>query len=161
MDRDKKLLYRKVNTTAFNVHHLYGLPARDDRNTKEGISRRMVQGKRRGLDYTPLYKYLLSKVGKLWEDVSKDALKRLDNSEALWHIVAKPNEWPKRVCRSDENSYCSGLFIDEAGLLQIVDPTINIDDLYPHCKCCTHTFNGIPYTNKYDPEKDPRRNGAK
>jgi hypothetical protein len=158
MNRDKKPLYRKKNTTAFNVNHVYGLPARDERNTKAGMPRRMVQGKRRGLDYTPLYKYLLSKVGCLWTDVSRDALKRLDDPEALWNIVAKPDEWPEEIRRSCESSYYSGLFIDDAGLLQIVDPTIDVNDLYPHCKCCTHTFNGIPYTNKYDPEKDSWRN---
>ena len=157
MNRDKKPLYRKKNTTTFNVNHMYGLPARDERNTKAGMSGRMVHGKRRGLDYTPLYKYLLSKVGCLWAEVSRDVLTRLDDPEALWNIVTKPDEIPERMRRSGESSYYSGLFIDDAGLLQIVDPMIDINELYPHCKCCTHTFNGIPFTNKYDPEKDSWR----
>ena len=60
MKKRIKPLYRKVNTTAHNVYHRYGSDAKNDRNRKSGISRGMKRKEKRGLDYTPLFKFLLS-----------------------------------------------------------------------------------------------------
>lgn len=56
---NKKSLYRKVNTTTHNVWHYDGDDYKNIRSS--GGSTSMKQGVRRGLDYTPLFKFLLSK----------------------------------------------------------------------------------------------------
>ncbi|MBT2300346.1 hypothetical protein J7E70_07700 [Variovorax paradoxus] len=50
---------------------------------------------------------------------------------------------------SQESSYYSGMHVDAEGLLQIVDPSMSPSSLVPQCKCCTHTFNGIPFTRPF------------
>ncbi|WP_342345930.1 hypothetical protein [Pseudomonas palleroniana] len=47
--------------------------------------------------------------------------------------------------RTDENSYYSGLWVDEAGLLQKVNPQLTAEQMEPSCDCCTHTFNGVVF----------------
>lgn len=67
-----KPLYRKVNTRARGVRHRSGGEYRHERNSKRErrnedaeVSRGSMHGRQqRGLDYTPLFKFLLSKVGK-------------------------------------------------------------------------------------------------
>ena len=49
-----------------------------------------------------------------------------------------------------ESTYFSGLYIDEIGILRIVNPELDENSLKPFCKCCTHTFNGIPFTRRYE-----------
>ena len=73
--RRKKTLYRRVNTRAHHVHHKHGADYRHVRNSKhEKCSSRksgpMARGVSRGLDYTPLFKFLLSKIGEDWDEVS-------------------------------------------------------------------------------------------
>lgn len=47
--------------------------------------------------------------------------------------------------RTDENSYYSGLWVDEAGLLQKVDPQLTPELMKPFYDCCTHTFNSVVF----------------
>ena len=70
-----------------------------------------------GYDYTPLYRFLQSKVGKNWNDVFSEAKSRLDREEPIWYIVfsKKPNE---EIIRLGESTYCRTLFIDENNILQ-------------------------------------------
>ncbi|WP_332693165.1 hypothetical protein [Devosia sp.] len=51
--------------------------------------------------------------------------------------------------RVGESSYYSGMYVDVEGLLQMVNPSIGPSSLIPQCKCCTHTFNGIPFTKPF------------
>lgn len=51
--------------------------------------------------------------------------------------------------RVGESTYYSSLYVDEKGLLQYVDKTIDHTTLEPSCNCCTHTFNGKRFTKKY------------
>lgn len=145
----KKKLYRKVNTKARGVHHDFGGDFKHIRNQKDE-SREMVKGsmngsKNRGLDYTPLYKFLLSKVGADWDSVYSEAVSRLDRPDPIFLLVADDQEEGQDYVRVGESSYFSGLFIDENGLLQLVDPELKAADLEPFCTCCTHTLNGIPF----------------
>jgi hypothetical protein len=58
-------LYRKVNTQTHRVHHHTGGNYRTERKAlgESDASRSPMHGKsRRGLDYTPLSRFLLSKV---------------------------------------------------------------------------------------------------
>lgn len=162
MRGDKKPLYRKVNTTAHGVHHRGGVggatKARDLRGKKRNAPntdgfRKMRKGALHGLDYTPLYRFLLSKVGEPWADVHQEAVARLDQEAPLYQLVAVNEADRRDVVRTGESSYFSGLFVSDAGLLEIVAPALGPEQLFPWCHCCTHTFNGQPFGNAFDPEK--------
>lgn len=148
-DKFKKRLYRKVNTKTWNVHHLSGLDYKYTRNTKretrEQVLGSMRQNKRRGLDYTPLFKFLLSKVGSDWDAVFSEAKSRIDKTEPIFWMVAIHAHEKEDMVRMGESSYYSGLFVDDEGILQLSNPKLCPDDLKVYCTCCTHTFNGIPY----------------
>jgi len=136
------------------VHHASGGDYRDDRNsrskTDEEPSRESMHGRRRrGLDYTPLFKFLLSKRGQKWSDVYSEAVARLDRSEPIFWLVANREHERQRYVRYGESSFFSGMYVDEAGLLQVVDPSLGPSSLVPSCKCCTHTFNGVPFTRPF------------
>jgi hypothetical protein len=77
----KSPLYRKVNTRARGVHHEFGGDFRHDR-AKERMSDEthgsMHGRKERGRDYTPLFHFLLSKVGE--ERALRRARYRCDRS---------------------------------------------------------------------------------
>ena len=155
MNREKEPLYRKTNKRALNYRGNTGGDFRHVRHTKEMANfdgQRMGMGgkKERGRDYTPLFRFLLARVGKKWEDVHKEAVSRLDTQDPIWWMVAAPGETKNEVVWIGENSRWSGLFIDNDGILQKINPNISIDDLKPTCSCCTHTFNGkvIQNSNK-------------
>lgn len=149
MKKDIKPLYRKVNTRARHVHHNSGSDAKYDRNTKKGISKSMKKDKQRGLDYTPLYNFLLSKIGQDWNKIHSEAINRLDKEEPIYHLVALDEHQKKDRVRIGESSYYSGLFVDEDNKLQKVNPDLKNEDLTPECPCCTHTFNGKPFLKKH------------
>lgn len=149
MNKDKKPLYRKV-ADAMNNHHNKGSEARYDRNTKKGVSKSMKKNVDRGLDYTPLYKFLLSKVGQDWNKIHSEAISRLDKEEPIYHLVAMNDVEKKDVVICGESSQYSGLFVDENNFLQKVNPLVTNETLYPSCSCCTHTFNGVKLVKIYD-----------
>jgi hypothetical protein len=151
-----KPLYRRVNTQAHGVHHLHGGDFRDERHAKvlssSDASRLPMSGKaRRGLDYTPLFRFLLSRLGQPWNAIYSEAVARLDRPDPIFWLVALRPEQRQGCVRVGEASYYSGLFVDEQGLLRAVDPTLGPSSLTPHCKCCTHTFNGVRFTREYSP----------
>lgn len=159
MKRDRiEPLYRKVNTKARNVHHQFGGDAKYERHTKKGMSKSMHGKKERGLDYTPLFRFLLSKVGKPVDEVYSEAIPRLDSSEPFWWMVAKDeneiNEWG--YFGVDESTYFSQLIIDENGLLQISKPEVTNEKIQPSCPCCTHTLNGRVLIHKHNWEKSDK-----
>ncbi|MDU8926049.1 hypothetical protein RXV86_01490 [Alisedimentitalea sp. MJ-SS2] len=136
------------------MSHGTGGEYRHERNTKaqkaqQGVRGKMHGQKRHGLDYTPLYRFLQSRVGEDWDGVHAEAVARLDRQDPIWHLVARRKEDRKPLVRVGESTYFSGLFVDGDNRLQRVDPTLNIEDLEPTCGCCTHTFNGQPYVRKF------------
>lgn len=60
---DKKSLYRKKNTKARGVHHLKGQNYRNERN-KKNPDTSMKKGINRGLDFTPLMRFLKSRLSR-------------------------------------------------------------------------------------------------
>lgn len=88
----KEPLYRKVNNKARMTRHGDGGEYRYGRHTKkqkisieEETMRSSMHSKfRHGLDYTPLYRFLLSKVGHNWTQVHSEALSRLDKEEPIF-----------------------------------------------------------------------------
>jgi hypothetical protein len=145
---EKKPLYRKVNTRAHNVRHRVGGDYRDQRNDEDARSP-MTRGVRRGLDYTPLFRFLLSRVGSDWDEVHGEAVSRLDATEPIFWLVALRKEDGKDVVRVGESSYFSGLYVDEENRLRVVAPEIGPESLDPSCPCCTHTLNGVPFVRPY------------
>lgn len=146
MNKAKSKLFRKVNTKTFNVHHNFGGDYRDTRNSKKEILEqakgKMSAKKDRGLDYTPLYKFLISKVGCDWNDVFSEAKSRLDKAEPIFAIVALKVNEKQDFVRIGQSSYFSGLYVDHNNILQLSNPNLNAKDMKPFCSCCTHTFNG-------------------
>jgi len=146
MERNKPDLYRKVNTKAKGIHHGFGGDYKDSRNSKrenvQQVTGTMFGTKQRGLDYTPLFKFLLSKVGRTWNEVFSEAKSRLDKQEPIFSIVALHQREKKDYVRVGESTYFSGLFVDEDGILQLVNSDLKAADMVPFCDCCTHTFNG-------------------
>ena len=146
MNRDKKPLYRKVNTKARGVRHDFGGDFKHLRRKKRDTieqARGSMHGKReRGLDYTPLFRFLLSKVGSKWNDVFSEARSRLDKTDPIYWLVALNPEDKEDYVRTGESTYFSGMYVDQEGLLQLSNPELKAKDLIPFCDCCTHTFNG-------------------
>ncbi|EPA6637028.1 TPA: hypothetical protein ACKQES_000447 [Serratia marcescens] len=103
-----------------------------------------------GMDYTPLFQFLLSKVGQPWNEVHSEAVSRLDKEAPIFYLVALHRKnWQSYVC-CGESSYYSGLCIDDHGILQKVNPAFTAEDVPVRCRCCTYTFNGelVPVTEK-------------
>lgn len=151
MNKEIKPLYRKVNTRTHNVHHNSGSDAKYDRNTKKGVNKSLNKSDKRGLDYTPLYKFLLSKVGQDWDKIHSQAINRLDQEEPIYHLVAKTPQDKRDYVICGESSYYSGLYIDDNNKLQLTNPDFKNEDLTPSCSCCTHTFNSKVLVKKYNP----------
>jgi len=159
---NKKPLYRKVNTTARGVHHRTGGDYRTRRRCRSANRNTapMIEGmggrKNRGLDYTPLFRFLISKIGQDWNSVHSEAVARLDRPDPIFWLVAMRKEDEQEAVRTGEASYFSGLRVDADGTLQLVNPEIGVDSLDPQCKCCTHTLNGERFTRAFDPDRVPQ-----
>jgi len=65
---------------------------------------------RRGLDYTPLYRFLLSKVGADWDDVHSEAVSRLDEEYPIFFVVALREDERTPYFYGGETACFSGLF---------------------------------------------------
>jgi hypothetical protein len=159
--KKKTPLYRKVNTTAHGVHHRAGGDFREQRkkeaSSETGLSHQGMHGRQhRGLDYTPLFRFLLSKVGQGWNSVYSEAVTRLDRPEPIFWLVALQAADEHEYVRTGESSYFSGLRVDSDGTLQVVNPKMDANSLFPLCKCCTHTFNGVRFTRAFDPDAVPQ-----
>lgn len=156
----KAPLYRRVNTRTHGVHHNSGADYRHQRNSKatkafEG-SRAPMHGKAaRGLDYTPLFKFLLSKVGQRWDDVFSEAVARLDRKEPIFWLVARNELERKELICTSEATFYSGLYVDDQGMLQVVNPALSAATMTANCSCCTHTFNGVRFSRLRRPAELP------
>lgn len=154
MKHDKKL-YRKENTHWRNgqlclYYNYTGSKYSYDRHTKKA-KQAFLDEIRRGkikkrssrwsghkkLDYTPLLMFLEKSVGKKWDKVWKEAMRKSDNAyEVIQWVVLNINK-SGLVCnrinrsftdhdfiRAGEGSYYSSLYVDENGILQLVDSDV-------------------------------------
>lgn len=150
MNRGKEPLFRKEKKTGLSQHgHIAkGKETRWARHSKatkkeaeaEALHKSIRRGKY-GYDYTPLYHFLLSKVGERWDDVYSEAIRRLDKTDPIFYMVVlhpESNEQPSR--RLGESAYFSTLTVDAEGILVKLDPTYEMAEVF--CQCCTHTWNG-------------------
>jgi hypothetical protein len=132
----KDPLYRRVNTRARNVHHRHGGDYRHRRNTERERGSDETRGsmrgrRRRGLDYTPLFKFLLARVGDDWDDVYGEAAARLDTPDPIFWMVARHEHERRDSIRVGESTYYSGLYIDADNRLRVVDPDLGPDTMEP------------------------------
>lgn len=146
----KNLLYRSVNTRTHDVRHGSCLAYRYERHTKSEKDKPSNRGSmhshhRHGFDYTPLFRFLLSKVGQPWDQVFSEANARLDRPEPIFWMVALHESDKQEYVRTDENSYYSGLWVDEAGLLQKVNPLLTPEHMESFSDYYTHSFNGVVF----------------
>ena len=100
---------------------------------------------RHGRDYTPLFRFLISRVGKPWSEVFAEAKSRLDTTDPIFWLVARTEAKRREFVRVGESSYFSGLYVDDQGLLKFVNPELRPQDMQPSCTCCTHTLNGVRF----------------
>ena len=161
MRGNKEPLYRKVNSRARGVNHRKGGRARWERNSKAmrqcDVTRgSMHAGHQNGLDYTPLFRFLISKVGEKWNAVHSEAVSRLDKPDPIFWQVALNEADERRYIICGGNAYFSGLYVDNNDCLALVDPDLSNEKLEPTCPCCTHTFNGVPFINKFRDPRDQR-----
>ena len=143
-----------MNTRTYGVRHGSGAKARWERNTKaaglDGAKHgSMHSGQRHGFDYTPLFKFLLSRVGKDWDAVHSEAVARLDHDDPISWMVATDRSEGRALFRAGESSYFSGLFVDDQNRLAVVDPDLTPQTMQPFCACCTHTLNGVRLTTPF------------
>lgn len=151
----KKLLYRPRNTTARGAGRNRGGEYRHRRHAKNEVGSyaktgrmQAVGGRTPDRDYTPLFRFLLTKVGRRWADVHREAVARLDREAPIFWMVAVNESDRRAMIRVGEATYFSGLYVDDDGALQLVDPTLDIATMVPRCDCCTHTFNGVRFVQR-------------
>ena len=149
--RDKKPLYRTMNTRSHgvNYHRGIGPDSKHDRNTKTGL-RKSMSSKKLGLDFRPLFLFLQASVGKKWDDVYSEAKSRIPAEEAYridW-VFCPTHPADSEYFIINDNCFYSRLMVDDDGILQKFSD-LAIENMYPTCGCCTHTFNGKPMTNKW------------
>ncbi|TCT92367.1 hypothetical protein EDC48_101173 [Gibbsiella quercinecans] len=146
----KNKLYRSVNTATYNVQHLHGGEYRWKRHKNKLIQgdqphfQSMSSKQKRGLDYTPLFMFLLSKIDEKWDLVYSEAIRRLDKPEPIFWLVALHAEDRRDFVLCGQSSYYNGLYVDEDGFLRKVSPDLKASDIPVLCDCCTYTFNGQP-----------------
>ena len=164
----KAPLYRKVNTTAHGVHHARGGNYRDQRNSKargcSELPREGGPGRRgRALYHPSFFNCLLAPGGRLWLAVLGAGGRRLPPPDPIFWLVALHEHQRRPYVLIGESSYFSGMYVDADGLLQLVDPSMGPSSLVPLCRCCTHTFNGLPFTRPFTGLRatvEPGENGA-
>ena len=102
-----------------------------------------VHSRNRNYDYTPLYKFLLAKVGAPWDEVFSEAVSRLDKPDAIYRMVDIEGRDANAVISVGERTFYSRLTIKDGVLVRLDE---NATPPVPRCHCCTHTFNGEVYS---------------
>ncbi len=143
-------LYRSVNTTTLHRSNNPGAKYRWERHRKkvgdELLAKRetMHSGQKRGRDYTPLFYFLIKHIGKPWDEIFSEVCPRLDTTEPVFWLVALHEHQKRDLVCIDESSFYPGLFVDENGVLQQVNPSLTGKDVKVTCCCCTFTYMGEP-----------------
>lgn len=144
--RDKEPLFRKESNQARNYRRNKDVKFRQIRNSKQikefDGCRMSMSGKQRGFDYTPLFKFLHSKEGELWDSVHSEAVSRLDKQSPIFWLVVNSGQ---AIVRTGTSTYYHAMFVDEEGILRFVDKSAM---MFAPCRCCTATLDGMPLQHK-------------
>jgi hypothetical protein len=148
---NKHKLYRQHSYSSFCQQTNFNPRYKHERNRKkikideeDFVDRKpqFKKGMNNHFDYTPLFKFLHSKVGQKFDEVFSEAKSRLDKTEPIFWIVQKELDLERAIARVGENSCYHTMYVDEQGLLQFVDKTAKLaDELYSVWKY-TRTLNG-------------------
>ena len=90
-------------------------------------------------DYTPLFKFLLSKVNEDWDEIYSEVKSRLNSEKPIWWLVYKDKN-NQEITRIGESTYYHSLYIDEDNKLQYINKNATLKPTC--CKCYTRTLNG-------------------
>ena len=98
----KPLLHRSVNTRTHGVCHGSYRAYRYERNTKKEKLAQSTRGSmhshhRHGFDYTPLYRFLLSKVGQPWDPFS-------EKPAPAWTAPIQSSGWSRSTKATNRNT---------------------------------------------------------
>ncbi len=126
---EKEKLYRKVNKKSLSSlydtirggeyrWHRQKHKRVDFENPVNFLS--MRSGKY-GRDFTPLYRFLTSKVGRDWDEVYSEAVSRIERVDRakIFDLVGKRTDYP--IVRLGEATHFYRLYVDENNILQFVD----------------------------------------
>lgn len=143
-------LYRKEKKTGLSTHY-YVITGGDYRHTRNSKKQKQFDGHKQpmnsgkwGVDYTPLYRYLLSKVGQIWDEVYSEVCKRLpvEHRQAINYMVVTDTNEPEPYFRYGENSYFSTLTIKDGILVKVDGEKSFIPPSRIKSVCNTYSFNG-------------------
>lgn len=143
MNKKKEPLYRKMNSTAHGIYKYRNLggdysEVRNTKANKEHGLKKMKRGVERGLDYTPLYRFLQSKEGCYWPDVHSEAISRLDKQDPIWRMVLQSkNDDP---IMAHANDLWHTMYVDDENILRFIDRAATVKE----SSHCTKTLNGKP-----------------
>jgi hypothetical protein len=76
-----------------------------------------------------LFYFLIKQIGKPWDDIFSEVCGRLDTTEPVFWLVALHEHQQQDLVRIGESSFYPGLFVDENGILQQVNPSISGKDV--------------------------------
>lgn len=144
-----KPLYRKENKVSLSNKYYVskGSEYRYDRHTKafqnDDRNHKPMNSGKHGYDYTPLFKFLLSKIGCEWDQIYSEAKTRLNDTDPIFWMVALHETQHRDIVRIGESSYYSGLFVDKTRKLAVVNPNVTTSDIPKPYPGETLTFNGI------------------
>ena len=132
--RGKKPLFRKVNIRTHHMRYVDGGEYRWSRNTRQEKKTESSRGSthsdhRHCLDYTPLFKFVLSRVGDDWAAIYGEAVARLHRSEPVFWLVASCDAEKLPFVRIGGKSFFSGLYVDENNRLSLVDPDLRVEHM--------------------------------
>ena len=159
MNKQQEKLYRKEKKTGLSSHYYVktGSEYRYQRHTKQTkkesdneIAFKPMKKGKYDYDYTPLFRFLLSKVGEKWDSIYSEAKSRLDKDEPIFWIVKleiTQDDINDPKVRIGESATYSMLTVNKEGILVKVDP--DFTNSYVSCSCCTHTFNGKVVKTNY------------
>ncbi|MGL5689956.1 MAG: hypothetical protein ACRDD8_03955 [Bacteroidales bacterium] len=143
-----KPLWRKVNKD----RRISDCDSKYDKNRKRGVNRSMAS-KRNGRCFKPLYHFLLSSVGRNFNDVYSVIKLRLEacDIDRVYDIISLKSDITEiePTVKVGRNSIYSTLYIDADNILRVAHPDVCNEQIYPSCTCCTHTFNGKELIQKY------------
>ena len=71
-----------------------------------------------GLDYSPLFMFLLRKTGEKSDQVYSEAILRLDLPDPTFFLVALHETDQRNFVRCGKSSYYNGLYVHENGYLK-------------------------------------------
>ncbi len=85
-----------------------------------------------GRDYTPLYRFLMSKEGYNFDEVYSEAVSRVDNKMRIFDIIKTASAFP--VVRIGDGTYYHTMYIDKDKILKFVDKSFSIQKYFNNGK---------------------------